>query len=29
MDTGAQKVKKILHEEELHLLLSFSFEAQF
>ena len=29
MDTGAQKVKKILHEEELHLLVSFSFEAQF
>ena len=29
MDTGAQKVKKILHKEELHLLVSFSFEAQF
>ena len=29
VDTGAQKVKKILHEEELHLLVSFSFEAQF
>ena len=29
MDTGAQKVKKILHEEKLHLLVSFSFEAQF
>ena len=28
VDTGAQKVKKILHKEELHLV-SFSFEAQF
>ena len=29
MDTGAQRVKKILHKEKLHFLVSFSFETQF
>ena len=29
MDTGAQRLKKILHEEKLHFLVSLSFETQF